>query len=327
MKEIKQPIRMNLQLKERLYNMDFSEYLFRCHMVGKIIDIPKPLTPSQKETLANYTERNKGIGRALTIKQIKDLTSLQHKQNESEVYKLSDSTKKILSELTFAEKYNRKVDINSPKLTKGIEVEKNSRDILTRVSNIFLTASDERKNNKWVTGKIDVEPSNVIIDIKSSWSWESFSKILEAKTNEIYLRQGDSYMDLWGVDEFLLCHVLTDTPHRLVESEIKRYDWNHNILNVEGEIREENIEDAVKIITNHIFSRKSLEEFCHHSPIIHIEWFVNFKEIPEHERVHMIPHSFDKVRIEQRNECIALAREYMKNSQAINNFNPELISA
>ena len=55
------------------------------------------------------------------------------------------------------------------------------------------------KNNSWVTGAIDIEPSHLIIDIKSSWSWESFCKILQDKPNELYLRQGDSYMDLWGV--------------------------------------------------------------------------------------------------------------------------------
>lgn len=305
--------------------MDFTNYLFRCHMVGKIIDVPKPLTDNQKETFLAYRERAKGIGRALTSNKEKDLVSLQHKHNESLIYKLSDSTKKELSKLAYAEKYNRKVDINSPKLTKGIDVEKDSRDILTRVSGIFLTASDERKNNEWVTGAIDIEPNNVIIDIKSSWSWESFSGILEESTNEIYLRQLDSYMDLWNVKESLLCHILTDTPFNLIDGEIRKKGWVDNILDMEGNVRDENIGDVVRIVTNHIFSRQSLEEYCQLSPIVQIEWFSNFIEIPEKERVHMIPHSFDKVRIEQRNECISLARKFMNNVQVINNFKPELI--
>ena len=306
--------------------MDFSNYLFRAHMVGKIIDVPKPLTAIQQETLIAYTERENGTGRPLTENQQKDLIGLKNKKNESEIYRLTDSTKKTLSELAFAEKYGRRVSINSPKLTKGLEVEKESRDILTRVSGIFLTANKERKNNKWVTGEIDIKPGDVIPDIKSSWSWESYSKILEESANEIYLRQGDSYMDLWGINDFLLCHVLTDTPHKLVEGEIKRQDYNNDIITIDGEVREENIEDVVSIVTNHIFSRKSLEEFCQNSATVHIEWFKDFKEIPEHERVHMVPHAFDKVRIEQRNECITLAREYMGTVKSINNFKPELIT-
>jgi len=296
-------------------------------MVGKIIDVPKPLTFLQNNMFKDYLDRNAGIGRPLTDKQQIELNALQYNFNQSKVYKLTDGTKKILSELAFAEKYNRKVEINSDKLTKGIDVEKDSRDILTRVTGLFLTASDERKYNKWVTGAIDIEPNNVIIDIKSAWSWESYCKLLQEKPNEIYLRQGDSYMDLWNVDEFLLCHVLTDTPHRIVESEIRRYDYQYNILDAEGNVRESNIEDVVKIVTNHIFSRKSLELFCETSSVAYIEWFKDFVEIPEEDRVHMIPHSFDKIRIEQRNECIKLAREYMNTCVSINNFKKELISA
>lgn len=305
--------------------MDFSNYLFRSHMVGKIIDVPKPLTHKQEETFLAYLDREKGIGKPLTKNQEKDLVSLKYKKNESEVYSLKDSTKKTLSELAFAERNARRISINSPQMRKGNEVEKESRDILTRVSGIFLTANEERKNNEWVTGEIDIDPKNVIIDIKSSYSWESYSKILEESANEIYLRQGDSYMDLWGINDFLLCHVLTDTPHRIVERKIKIFDYDNDILNIEGEVRDDSIEDVVQIVTNHIFSRKGLEDFCDTSSVADIEWFNDFKEIPESERVHMIPHSFDKVRIEQRNECIKLAREYMNDVKSINNFKPELI--
>lgn len=307
--------------------MDFSNYLFRAHMVGKIIDVPKPLTPNQDKMFNDYLLRAKGEGRMLTENQQKELVSLQHKYNESKIYKLADSTKKVLAELAFAEKYKRRVEINSPYLRKGIEVEKDARDILTRVSGIFFTASEERKWNKWVTGAIDIEPNNVIIDIKSTFSWTSFCNILQDKPNEIYLRQGDSYMDLWGVKDFLLCHVLTDSPHKIIEGELRSYDYQNNILDMDGCVRDCSIDDVKSVINNHIFSRKGLEEFCQYSTVVNIEWFDDFKEIPEEERVHMVSHSFDKVRIEQRNECISLAREYMNECKPINNFRKELLSA
>lgn len=305
--------------------MDYSNYLFRCHMVGKIIDVPKPLTPNQKELFEAYLKRKSGIGKPLTPNQEIDLTSLQFKYNESKVYSLSDSTKTTLSELVYAETYGRKIDINSPKISKGLEVEKEGRDILTRVSGLFLTANKERKKNDWVTGIIDIEPQGVIIDIKSSWSWSSFAKILQDKTNEIYLRQGDSYMDLWKCNDFLLCHILTDTPFKLIDGELRSLDYKNNTQDIEGNIREDSIDEVKRLITNHIFSRKALEEYCQQSPVVMIEWFNDFVEIPEHKRVHMIPHTFDKVRIEQRNECIKLAREYMKTCEPINNFNKNLL--
>ena len=45
---------------------------------------------------------------------------------------------------------------------------------------------------------------------------------------------------------FLLCHILTDTPEKLVDGELRKSDYANNILDVEGNVREENIEDAKK---------------------------------------------------------------------------------
>jgi hypothetical protein len=75
-----------------------------------------------------------------------------------------------------------------------------------------FTKDDERRANSWVTGKRDIQDDNLIIDIKTSWSFESFNKHLLDTPNEVYLRQLDSYMDLWNINDSLLCHVLVDTP-------------------------------------------------------------------------------------------------------------------
>ena len=87
-----------------------------------------------------------------------------------------------------------------------------------------------------------------------------------------------------------------------------------------GDVRDEFIGDVVELVCNHIFTRKGLEEYCLQSSNVHLEWFMDFNEIPVAERLHMIPHSFDKLRIQQRNECITLAREYMNTIKPINNI-------
>ena len=291
-------------------------------MVGNIINVPKPLTRNQNETFVDYSA--KGFDN-LTDKQKETFVSLANKHNQSKKYTLTDTIKNTLSRLVYAERHGRKIDLNSPQITKGLEREKDSRDLLSRVSGLFLIANEERKSNKWVTGKTDIKLDGIIPDIKTSWSWESFSKILQDKPNEIYLRQLDSYMDLWGFKDSILCHILVDTPSTLVEGEIREYDLKNEILGFEGDVKEDSIGEVVQIVTNHIFSREGLEDFCHQSATIHIEWFNNFKEIPEEERVHMIAHSYDKERIEQRDKCISLSREYMDSVRPINNFNPELL--
>lgn len=295
--------------------MDFSDYVFRCHMVGKIIDIPKTLTPNQQETLKGLREKE-----TLTIKQHETLISLENKLIESKTYKLSDSTKKELNRIVQYEKSGRSKILYAKYLDKGLAKEKEARDLISEVLGINLIKDPERKTNKWVTGERDVFHDDILFEIKNAWSFESFSNILLEKANELYLRQNDSYMDLWEIKEGLICHVLVNTPNSLVDDEIRRLSYREDILNIEGDVRDDAIPEVKNLICNQIYTRKGLEEYCDWSAIVHIEWFDDFVEIPVKERIHMIPNTYDKIRIEQRNECIKLARKYMNTVKPINNL-------
>lgn len=301
--------------------MDFSKHIFRSHMVGNIVSVPKPLTERQNETLQAYRERVNGNGKPLTEKQEKDWHSLENKLNESNKFKLTDTAKNILTNLVFEAKHKRRTKLDVKYFEKGLEKEKESRDLLSSVLGIMLTADEERKTNDWVTGKRDIKSDEVIIDIKTSWSYESFNKHLLSNPNEVYLRQLDSYMELWEVKDSLLCHVLVDTPFNLIDDEISRADWKYNLLDMNGQPFDKSIDKIKNIVTNHIYTRKALEEYCGDTKfIIDIDLFDDFVEIDKSERIHMISHSFDPVRIEQRNECIKLAREYMNTVKPINNI-------
>jgi len=293
--------------------MDFANYIFRSHMVGEIIDVPKPLTKNQNETLIDLRNKEK-----LTPKQRITLTALEHKLNESKVYKLSDSTKKTLNKIVFYEKTGRKKILEAKYLDKGLAKEKEARDLMSQILDFNLIKDDERKTNEYVTGQRDIDHPDIILDIKSSWSYDSFNNLLIQKENEKNLRQMDSYMDLWNIKESIVCHVLVDTPINLVNDEIRRLSYKEDIMTIEGDIRDEAIQEVKNVICDLIFTRKGLEEYCQQSINIMIEWFDDFIEIPKKERVHMIPHPFKKERIEQRNECIKLAREYMSKVKPIN---------
>lgn len=296
--------------------MDFNNYTFRSHMVGQIISVPKPLTGKQLETLSAYRKKDK----PLTDNQKKDLVSLEFKHNESKVYKLTDGAKKLLNKVVFYEKHNRRTVLENQYLEKGLIVEKSSRDLLSEVLNIALIADDEHRQNGWVRGKRDINTKDVVIDIKSKFNYDTFCDSLLESTNEVYLRQLDCYMELWEVKQALLCHVLIDTPEHIVNSLIRKLDYKENILDMTGNVRDESIQSVVDLVQNSIYTREGLENLCSGSENLQIEWFHDFVEIPISERVHMIPHSFDKVRIEQRNECIKLAREYMGTVNPINNL-------
>lgn len=300
--------------------MDFSKYKFRAHMVGNIVSVPKPLTANQFELLTAYTERNNGNGKPLTEKQKEDFISLQHKQNESKNFKLTEGAKGLLSNIVFYEKTGRIVLLENDYLDKGIVQEKTSRDLISSVLGIFLTEDNERKTNDWVTGKRDVKTANVIPDIKTKWDFETFSKCLVDSTNETYLRQLDCYMDLWNIPDSILCHVLVDTPFNLINNALRKASFKSDIFTFDGDLKDESIPDVKALISNHIYTREGLERYCSESPNVYIEWFDDFVEIPAKERIHMVPHSYDKIRIEQRNECIRLSREYMQTVKPLNNI-------
>lgn len=300
--------------------MDFSKYIFRCHYQGSLVSTPKPLTANQEELLSVYRNRKNGIGRPLTPIMEVDWHSLETKLAESKKTTLSDTAKKMLSDIVFYEKHGRNFQLNNKYLDKGILVEKDSRDLISDILRMTLTADPERKTNEWVTGQRDIKHSEIIIDNKASYSFETFNKHLTEANDEYYFRQLDCYMDLWKIPDSLLAYTLVDTPKSIIDDEIRRQNYQLDFLNLEGDVKEEKIETVVDLIQNHIYTRQGLEEYCQLSSIIKIEWFPNFREIPKSERVHFVNHPFDKTRIEQRNESLSLARKYMSSINPINNI-------
>ena len=300
--------------------MDFNNYIFRSHMVGDIINPPKPLTFNQKETLVDYTNRDNGEGRPLTVKQKETLISLEFKEIESKKFSLSGTAKSKLADIVFYEKYGRINSLSSKYLDKGITQEKAARDLLSKILDIPLVADEERKANDWVTGKRDIDSKEIIFDIKSKWDFTTYAKSLVSSSNELYLRQLDCYMDLWGIRSSILCHILVDTPVNLVERELRSLDFKNNVLTMGGDVRDECIGQVVDLVNQHIYTREGLENLVHQSSILELEWFGGFIEIPESDRIHMINHDYDQNRIEQRNESIILAREYMNTIKPLNNI-------
>jgi hypothetical protein len=295
--------------------MDFSKYIFRSHYQGSLVSVPKPLTENQMSTLLKYREKEK-----LTPNQKNDWHDLEVKLNNSNKYTLSETAKNLLSNIVFYEKQSRNFILENKYFDKGIEVEKQGRDLVSKILGIKLTADEERKQNDWVNGKRDVKNNDLIIDNKACFSFETFNKHLLEKSHEYYFRQLDCYMDLWNIKDSLLAFTLVDTPFKLINDEIRREDWKKDILTIEGDIKEEKIPFVVNLIQNHIYTREKLEEYCHQSQNVKIEWFINFKEIPIKERVHFVSHSFDKARIEQRNESLTLCRQFMSDVKPMNNL-------
>ena len=288
-----------------------SDILIRCSSLGNIMScLPTPLTKSQRETLEDYENRNKGNGRPLTPKQIVVLGSLTEKKIAKP--KMSKGAKSYADKLAFDLQYSRSEEVNTKYMDKGLQTEEDSVTLVSKLRNEFLTTKSERKSNKWLTGKCDIQKEDTIIDIKSSWCYDTFPLLDKELKNKLYEWQVRGYMWLYDKDYAEVIYCLTNTPIHLIEDEIRRVDYRKNLLTMDGSIRPEKIHEVVKLVSNHIYDVPALKAFCHQSSAVKIDWFENFKAIPLEKRIK--PYYFTRTEEHetQIKICVELVQKYIK---------------
>jgi len=106
--------------------------------------------------------------------------------------------------------------VTSKYMDKGLQVEDQSIDLLNSVLFTSYTKNTERKENDWITGECDIFTGDQIIDIKSSWSLETFPCMSEQGTDSGYEWQLRAYMWLWDVDQAQIAYCLVSTPEHLI---------------------------------------------------------------------------------------------------------------
>ena len=308
----------------------YDNYKFRASQLGHIMGgIPKSLTTKQEQMYNDYTTRKNGEGRKLTDNQLATWGKL-HLQKLAKPT-LSGGAKTYLENLVWEDVMGRSKKVSNHYTQKGIEVEEKSITLYSEVRNKLFLKNKERKENDFFTGEAD-NIQGKIRDIKSSFEFATFPAGETEIKNTLYKWQLDVYMELWGLKEAELIYCLVDTPNRLVEGEIRKLDYRHNLLNIEGDLREEHIPLVVETVCNLIYTEKSLEEFCSYSSNVHIEWFKDyFKEIPKELRVKVFEWHYSHERIGQALEMVCMARNYMNKvldhlgGTVLNNTNHNLL--
>ena len=138
-------------------------------------------------------------------------------KNKGEI--LSVGAKTYVEELAKEFVYGFQRVITSKEMDKGIIVENASIALLNDVMFASYVKNAERKNNDWLTGECDIFTGSKIIDIKSSWSLQTFPATVFAGRDTGYEWQLRSYMMLWGVDEAEIAYCLVTTPDELIRFE------------------------------------------------------------------------------------------------------------
>lgn len=217
-----------------------KELLFRCSSLGKLMTDPRTKSETLSETAKSY---------------IQDL----FKERELGIYK------------EFSSRYT----------DKGLEMEDEAIQFASEVLNWdFVVKNETRFNNEWLTGEPDINTDNLLADIKCSWSGSTFPLFDETLKNKDYYYQLQGYMMLTGHDTSELVYCLMNTPHQIVEDEVRRQHWKLNLIDEDLEVRQA------------------------------VQEMHNFDQIPNNIRVKRFIVQKDEAAQEKIKERVEIAREY-----------------
>jgi hypothetical protein len=134
---------------------------------------------------------------------------------------LSETAKSEMIKIAKEDFYGYSSQMTNKYVEKGIEVEDKSIELLSLVKFTKYIKNKWRVSNDFLTGECDIneEASDEIIDIKSSWSLETFPALpsdINIKDYEMQLR---GYMMLYGRSKASVCYCMVDTPDELCKYE------------------------------------------------------------------------------------------------------------
>jgi hypothetical protein len=102
----------------------------------------------------------------------------------------------------------------------------------------FVVKNTNRFENDYITGEPDVITKDLLADIKCSWDGNTFPMFDTELKNKDYYWQLQGYMWLTGLNEAELVYCLMNTPHAIVEDEVRRAHWKAGLIDEDLDLRQ-----------------------------------------------------------------------------------------
>jgi hypothetical protein len=178
-------------------------------------------------------------------------------RSKSEV--LSQTAKTYIEELAKEHLFGIKKVFKSRYTDKGNEVEEKAIELTEEVLGFeFLTKNEDYFENDYIKGTPDIITHSLVIDVKSSWSGDTFPFFETELPNKDYYYQVMGYMWLTGKKNALISYCLINTPEEIVNDEIRRTAWGK----YEIEPSEETIREVQSVHNfNHIPKDRRVKAF------------------------------------------------------------------
>jgi len=129
---------------------------------------------------------------------------------------LSQTAKSYIKQLAKEHYFGYTSEIGSKYFEKGNIVELESIELYNDVFFTQYEKNTRRVDNELLTGECDIYTKEMIIDIKSSWSLDTFPLLPEEADAKDYIWQVRAYMWLYDVPKAEIAYCLVDTPQDAV---------------------------------------------------------------------------------------------------------------
>lgn len=156
-------------------------------------------------------------------------------KSKSEV--LSETAKTYIKIKAKEDYFGYSTNIQTKPMLKGTDWEEESIALVNQVRGTFYVKNKERFENEFLTGEPDIILDDCIIDIKTSWSLETFPATQDEGANKEYMWQLMGYCWLMNKTQAELIYCMIDTDDVLLS------DWDNRFIHKVSHI------DPVKRIT------------------------------------------------------------------------------
>ena len=170
---------------------------------------------------------------------------------------LSVTTRSHLNSIFTEMVMGKSQSIKNKYLEKGILMEDDSIQLYGEYVGRNLRKNTERYTNRYITGEPDIIDGDLLVDIKSSWSAQTFP-LCDTKVNKDYYWQLQGYMELTGIKTAKLVYCLVDTPEVLIQDEIYRVGRQLGYIDLPDEVVDE-IRD--NLTYNNLDKKMRVKEF------------------------------------------------------------------
>lgn len=192
--------------------MSQKEMLFRCSAVGNLMSEPKLVA-------------------------------------DKKAGKLSKTAESYLNQFIFEYKYGRRQMFSTNETQKGTQTEDDGIHVLNMVMKTRYKKNEIRFNGEYLTGEPDIVAKDLIIDIKSNYSANSF--LGKDSIDNIYFWQLAGYCVLDKKRKGAIAYTLNNTPLEIIRKEITSAFYANGLVDLTDE-------DKAKIALNHIYTDKHI---------------------------------------------------------------------